>query len=97
MPWVSKPRFGGFACLSRQDCQDVADKINKPLLILFLARIGTKDGDTVYDLSPVYGISFPFIKRDYVYEGEEYVVNTQWIRENFGIMENEEEDEYENN
>lgn len=92
--------------LAEQDMQQSTDKDldkayrkrrSKPLLILFLARIGTKDGTTVYDLSPVYGISFPFIERDYVYEGEEYVVNTQWIRENFGIMENEEEDEYENN
>jgi len=72
-------------------------KRTKPLLILFLASIGSKDGNTVYEQSPVYGISFPFIERDYEYEGEEYIVNPQWLRENFGIMENEEEDEYENN
>jgi len=68
---------------------------SKPLLILFLANLGDKDGNVIYKQVPVYGASFPFINRDYEYEGEEYVVNPQWMRENFGLLENDDEAEYE--
>ncbi|GHV30958.1 endonuclease [Spirochaetia bacterium] len=65
----------------------------KPLLILFLTNL-ENDGIVVYEHAPVYGISFPFIHRDYEYEGEEYVANIQWMKENFGLLENDDEAEY---
>ena len=34
VPWVSTLASAAVACLTRQDSQDVTDKINKPLLIL---------------------------------------------------------------
>jgi hypothetical protein len=68
---------------------------SKPLLILFLANLGDKNGNLLFKQVPVYGVSFPFISRNYEYEGEEYVVNPQWMRENFGQLENDDEAEYE--
>jgi hypothetical protein len=32
--------------------------------------------------------------RNYEYAGEEYVANPQWIKENYGLFEDDEEDEY---
>lgn len=65
----------------------------KPLLVLFLANL-EKDEEVLYAHAPIYSVSFPFITRNYEYEGEEYVANLQYIRENFGPQENDEEAEY---
>jgi hypothetical protein len=67
---------------------------SKPLLVLFLANLEGADGNLIYPHAPIYGISFPYINRDYDYEGEEYVANAQWIRENFGASEDDDEAEY---
>lgn len=69
---------------------------SKPLLILFLAHLMENSPEkTPHEHMPIYGVSFPFINRDYEYKGEEYVVNTQWMKENFGLMEDDDEAEYE--
>jgi len=71
----------------------------KPLLVLFLANVEKKDKANstmeAYNQVPVYAVSFPYITRDYEYKGEEYVANAQWIKENYGLFENDDEDEYE--
>jgi len=64
----------------------------KPLLVLFLANLDRK-GET-FNQVPVYAASFPYITRDYEYAGEEYVANIQWINENYGLFEDDEDDEY---
>jgi len=64
----------------------------KPLLVLFLATLNN-DNDK-YENVPVYAISFPYIKRAYDYVGEEYIANVQWIKDNYGVFEDEEYDEY---
>lgn len=64
----------------------------RPLLVLFLATL-EKDGKT-YEQVPVYAVSFPYIKRDYEYAGEEYVANPQYMKEYYGQFEDEEEEEY---
>ena len=55
----------------------------KPLLMIHLIAIDTKDSNDPISLPVVaWGISFPQTKR---YERRvEYVVNTTWLRENFG-------------
>ncbi len=63
----------------------------KPLLILFIADFS--DEKNIYNNIPVYGISFPYINRNYEYEGEEYMVNLQWIQENYGVLTDNDEDE----
>ncbi|MDR3345573.1 MAG: Z1 domain-containing protein [Campylobacteraceae bacterium] len=67
---------------------------SKPLLVLFLANLENKLEHTIYEHTPIYAISFPFINRNYDYDGEEYVVNLQWMKENFGLLEDESEAEY---
>lgn len=67
---------------------------SKPLLVLFFANLEDEVGNLVYPHAPIYGISFPYINRDYDYEGEEYVANRQWILENFGALEEDDEAEY---
>ena len=63
----------------------------KPLLILFIADFNYEKN--IYNNIPVYGISFPYINRNYEYEGEEYMVNLQWIQENYGVLTDNDEDE----
>ena len=82
----------------KEGCNDNKDEIyrsvrKRPLLVLFLADL--KDKDTTYINVPIYALSFPFANdktRDY--EGVEYRVNQQYIRENYGELESDEEDEY---
>lgn len=82
----------------KESCNDNKDEIyrsvrKRPLLVLFLADL--KDKDTTYINVPIYALSFPFANdktRDY--EGVEYRVNQQYIRENYGELESDEEDEY---
>lgn len=66
---------------------------SKPLLVLFLANLENDDGTLAYPHAAIYGISFPHINRDYDYEGEEYIANKQWILENYGALEDDDEAE----
>ena len=82
----------------KDGCIDNKDEIyrsvrKRPLLVLFVGDL--KDKNTTYTHVPIYALSFPFANdktRDY--EGVEYRVNQQYIRENYGDLESDEEDEH---
>ena len=81
-----------------KECNKNEDEVyrrfrQKPLLILFVGDL--KDGENVYQDVPVYALSFPFSNdKTKDYKGVEYRVNQQYIRENYGEFESDEEDEY---
>ena len=59
------------------------EKRTKPLLMIHLIDIDTRDqGDPITQPVVAWGISFPRTQREE--RRVEYVVNTTWLRENFG-------------
>lgn len=81
-----------------KDCNKNKDEVyrkhrKKPLLVLFVGDL--EDAESMYQNVPIYALSFPFGNdKTKDYKGVEYRVNQQYIRENYGDFESDEEDEY---
>lgn len=91
------PEELGNAMLNSQG-KDVSDKAcryarKNPLLILFFTNMYDENKNIVQVEVPMYAISFPFIERNYDYEGEMYVVNQRYFKNILGIAASEDSNE----